>query len=52
MWWWIHDSKMIMKEMTKNMGKLVLSTVQGGKLTLMMEGKDLVIADQREISQK
>lgn len=43
----IYDSKMIMKEMTKNMGKLELSTVQGGKLTLMMVGKDLVVADQK-----
>ncbi|MBP9194742.1 MAG: fasciclin domain-containing protein [Saprospiraceae bacterium] len=42
-----YDSKWIMKEMTKNMGKLMLTTVQGGKISLMMEGKELVIADQK-----
>lgn len=46
------DSKAIAAAIKKGKGKAVLTTVQGGKLTASMEGKDLVLKDEKGGSSK
>jgi uncharacterized surface protein with fasciclin (FAS1) repeats len=41
------DSKKIMKAIKKGNGKAMLKTVSGGMLTATMEGKDLVLTDEK-----
>ncbi len=41
------DSKAIAKAIKDGNGKATLTTVQGGKLVAMMEGKNLVITDEK-----
>ena len=41
------DSKKIMKAINKGNGKAMLKTVSGGMLTATMEGKDLVLTDEK-----
>jgi uncharacterized surface protein with fasciclin (FAS1) repeats len=41
------DSKALAKAIKKGKGKAVLTTVAGGKLTAMMEGKDVIITDEK-----
>ena len=41
------DSKSIMKSIKAGGGKAEFSTVQGGKLWAMMDGKDLVLTDEK-----
>ena len=42
-----YDSKAIMKAIKKGNGKAEFTTVAGGKLTAMMDGKDLVLMDEK-----
>ncbi|MCB9064938.1 MAG: fasciclin domain-containing protein [Chitinophagales bacterium] len=39
------DSKSLMKEIKQGKGKATMKTVQGGKLTFMMDGNDLWVMD-------
>lgn len=41
------DSKMIMLKLKASGGKIMLKTVNGGELTLMMKGKNLMIMDAK-----
>lgn len=41
------DSKAIMKAIKKGNGKAMLTTVEGGMLTAMMEGNSLVLMDEK-----
>jgi len=41
------DSKKIMKAINKGNGKAMLKTVSGGMLTATMEGKDLILTDEK-----
>ena len=41
------DSKAIAKAIKDGEGKAVLTTVAGGKLTAMMEGKNLILVDEK-----
>lgn len=42
-----YDSKKIMKAIKKGDGKAMLTTVEGGMLTAMMEGDKLVLTDEK-----
>lgn len=42
-----YDSKKIMKAIKKGDGKAMLKTVQGGTLTAMMDGNNLVLTDEK-----
>jgi uncharacterized surface protein with fasciclin (FAS1) repeats len=42
-----YDSKKIMKAIKKGNGKAMLKTVQGGTLTAMMDGNNLVLTDEK-----
>jgi uncharacterized surface protein with fasciclin (FAS1) repeats len=41
------DSKAVVKAIKKGMGKAELTTVSGGKLWAMMEGKNVVLMDEK-----
>lgn len=41
------DSKAIAKAIKKGNGKAMLTTVEGGKLTAMMEGNSLILTDEK-----
>lgn len=41
------DSKTIVKAIKKGKGKAVLTTVAGGKLTAMLDGKKVVVVDEK-----